>query len=216
MAMNDKQLRQSVIDELDFEPSIDSADIGVMAEDSVITLTGHVPAYGQKLATERAAWRVKGVKAVVQNINVRYSTDATSDEEIAKRALSVLLCDSTLPNDIRLTVNKGWITLEGQVSWQYQLANAENDLRHLLGVTGISNNITIKPRAQVSVVKQHIEDALKRSAEIEARQIRIEVKDGNTVTLEGRVDTWSERMAVEHAAWSAPGVKSVVDHLTIG
>ena len=166
--MNDKQLRKAVIDELDFEPSIDSADIGVLAEDGVVTLNGHTPTYYQKMAAERATWRVKGVKAVVQNVEVRYSGD-TDDEEIAKRAIGLLKWDSTVPTDIHVTVNKGWITLEGQINWQYQRSNAETDLRHLSGVRGISNNITIKPTARASVVQHRIEDALKRSAETEAR-----------------------------------------------
>lgn len=212
--MNDKHLRQAVIDELDFEPSIDSADIGALSEDGVITLVGHVPTYYQKLAAERAAWRVKGVKAVVQKIEVRYAAD-TSDEEIAKRALGVLKWNSTVPPDIHLTVSKGWVTLDGQVDWQYQRNNAESVLRPLRGVTGITNNIRIKAMAQVPVVRQRIEDALKRSAEVEARQIRVSVSNGDTVMLDGKVDTWSERMAVERAVWSTPGVKEVVDRLVI-
>jgi osmotically-inducible protein OsmY len=115
-----------------------------------------------------------------------------------------------------VTVNKGWLTLEGQVSWQFERSTAESGLRHLIGVTGITNNITLKPIAQASAVKQRIEEALKRNAEIEAKQIRVEIKDGRTVTLEGRVDNWSERTAVERAVWSAPGVSSVIDNLTIG
>jgi len=214
--MNDKQLRQHVIDELDFEPSIDSADIGVLAEEGVVTLTGHVPSYVQKTAAERATWRVKGVKAVVQNIIVRYPRLQSSDEEIAKRAIELLAWDSSVPDGIRVTVDRGWLTLEGQVSWQFERSAAEKGLRHLIGVTGITNNITLKSIAQVSTVKRCIEEALKRNAEIQANQIRVEIKDGRTVTLEGKVDNWSERAAVEHAVWSAPGVSSVVDNLTIG
>lgn len=213
--MNDKQLRKAVMDELDFEPSIDSADIGVLAEDGVVSLTGHASTYYQKIAAERAAWRVKGVRAVVQNIEVHYAGE-TTDEEIAKRALNLLKWDSTVPRDIHVTVNKGWITLGGDVQWQFQRANAEKDLAHLSGVTGISNNIFIKPAAQASVVQQHIEDALKRNAIVEAKEIRVEVRSGDTVTLEGKVDNWNERKAVERAAWAAPGVRSVIDNLSIG
>lgn len=213
--MDDKQLRKAVMDELDFEPSIDSADIGVLAEDGVVSLTGHAATYYQKMAAERAAWRVKGVRAVVQNIEVRYAGE-TTDEEIAKHALNVLKWDSTVPRDIHLTVNKGWITLAGNVQWQYQRANAEKDLAHLSGVTGISNNISIRPAVQAAVVQQHIEDALKRSAQVEAREIHVEVRSGDTVTLEGKVDNWNERKAVERAAWAAPGVRSVIDKLSIG
>lgn len=214
--MNDTELRQKVIDELELEPSIDSADIGVLVENGVVTLIGHVPLYGQKLAAERMAWCVNGVKEIVQNITVRNTGEPTSDEEIEERALGILNLDGTLPKDaVRLAVNKGWLTLEGQMNWQFQRNNVEKDLRHLIGVTGITNNITIRPAAQVSAVKQCIEDALKRHAEIEAKQIRVDVKDGSIVTLEGRVSTWTERVAVECAAWSAPGVTSVVDHLAM-
>lgn len=213
--MNDKQLRKAVIDELDFEPSIDSADIGVLAEAGIITLTGHTPTYYQKMAAERAVWRVKGVKAVVQGIEVRYMGD-TSDEEIAKRAVDLLKWDSTVPTDLHVTVHKGWITLEGAVQWQFQRENAEKDLALLRGVTGISNNVAIKPTVQVSVVQQRIEDALKRNAQVEAKQIRVEIRSGDTVAVSGKVDNWSERMAVERAVWAAPGVKSVIDNLSIG
>ncbi|ALN88620.1 BON domain protein [Lysobacter capsici] len=214
--MNDKKLRKAVIDQLDFEPGIDSADIGVAAEAHVVTLTGHVPNYAQKVAAERAAWRVKGVQAVVDNLKVRYAAEPASDGEIAKRALSSLQWDATLPSDLRVTVNNGWVILEGQVQWQFQRENAGKDVRKLFGVMGITNNITLKPVARTATVKQRIEDALKRNAEVEAALIRVDIEGGDTVTLDGKVDTWSERMAVQHAAWSAPGVKSVIDHLTIG
>jgi osmotically-inducible protein OsmY len=214
--MNDKKLRKAVIDQLDFEPGIDSADIGVAAEAHVVTLTGHVPNYAQKVAAERAAWRVKGVQAVVDNLEVRYAAEPASDGEIAKRALSSLQWDATLPSDLRVTVNNGWVILEGQVQWQFQRENAGKDVRKLFGVMGITNNITLKPVARTATVKQRIEDALKRNAEVEAALIRVDIEGGDTVTLDGKVDTWSERMAVQHAAWSAPGVKSVIDHLTIG
>lgn len=214
--MNDKQLRQAVIDQLNFEPGVDAADVGVTADAGVITLAGHVPNYAQKIAAERATWRVKGVRAIVQNIEVRYTSIPSSDDEIAKRALSSLQWDATLPGDLRVTVNNGWITLEGQVQWQYQRENAGKDVRNLLGVVGVTNSITLKPVARVSAVKERIEEALKRNAEVEAKQINVDIEGGDTVTLDGKVDTWSERMAVQHAAWSAPGVKSVIDHLTIG
>lgn len=213
--MTDKKLQKLVMEELEFEPSIDSADVGVLAEDGVVTLTGHVPSYVQKLAAERAAWRVRGVRAVVQNIVVRYAGEPTSDEEIAKRAVELLKWDSTTPEGIRVTVNKGWLTLEGQVDWQFQRNAAESVLRKLRGVVGITDNITLKPAARAETVRQRIENALKRSAEVEARQIRITVNDGGAITLEGKVHDWSERVAVERAAWSSPGVNSVNDRLTI-
>lgn len=213
--MNDKQLRQSVMDELEFEPSIDASDIGVLAENGVVTLNGHVPLYAQKLAAERAAWRVRGVSAVVQDIEVRYNGMAPNDEQIAKRAADLLRWDGTIPEQVHVTVSNGWVTLSGEVDWQFQRRNAELDLRSMTGVLGISNNITLKPVAQASAIKDRIEDALKRSAELEAKQIRVDISDGGAVTLSGFVDNWSERKAVERAAWSAPGVKAVRDQLSI-
>lgn len=213
--MNDKQLRQAVIDELEFEPSIDAADIGVLAQDGIITLNGHVPVYSQKMAAERAAWRVRGVRAVVQDIAVRYTGDPNSDDQIAKRAVDVLRWDSTVPSQVHLTVNDGWITLSGEVDWQFQRNNAEKDLRALSGVLGITNSITLKPAAQLAVVKDKIEEALKRNAEIEAKRIQVDIRDGGTVTLNGFVDNWSERQAVQHAVWSTPGVRVLHDNLAI-
>jgi len=214
--MNDKQIRQDVIDELEFEPSIDAANIGVLAKDGIVTLTGHVPLYAQKLTAERAAWRVRGVKAVVQDIEVRYNGDPASDEQIAKRALDILRWDGTVPRQVHVTMNRGWLTLSGEVDWQFQRHNAEKDLRGLTGVVGITNDITLKPTAQANVVKDKILEAFKRNAEIEARQIDIAIRDGGTVVATGEVDNWMERQAVARAVWATPGVKAFQDRLTIG
>ena len=214
-AFADKELQQSVLDELDFEPSIDSSRIGVAASDGVVTLDGHVASYAQKMAAERAAWRVKGVKAVVQNIDVHWDRDGPTDEEIAKRAIGVLRWDSTVPDGVHVRVSDGWITLDGEVDWQYQRANAERGLRFLKGIRGIRNQIRLRAQAPEAVVQQHIRDALRRSAEVEAGAIRIDIADGGTVTLDGKVDNWAERAAVEKAVWSTPGVKRVVDRLEI-
>ena len=215
--MKDRELRQHVLDELDFEPSIDSADIGALAEDGVVTLTGHVPAYSHKVAAERACWRVKGVRAIVQNIVVRPKDDPHSDEEIAKRAIGLLRWDSTVPKDaVRITVDKGWLTLDGEVAFQFQRTNAERDLANLGGLTGITNNLTVRPKTPATEeVKRCIEDALKRNAQAEAHRIEVRVQGGE-VTLEGFVDSWAERFAIEHAAWSAPGVYAVDDRIAIG
>lgn len=213
--MDDKQLRQDVIDELEFEPSIDAADIGVLVEDGVVTLNGHVPIYAHKLAAERAAWRVRGVKAVVQDIEVRLAGDRSSNEQIAKRALDILRWDGTVPEQVHVTVNDGWLTLSGVVDWQYQRDNAEKDLRGLAGVAGITNKITLKPVAEVGAVRTRIEEALKRNAEIQAGQIQVEINEGGTVTVDGKVDNWVEKRAVERAIWSIPGVRAVRDNLVI-
>jgi osmotically-inducible protein OsmY len=218
IAMNDKLLRQDVLDELEFEPSIDAANIGVAVEQGVVTLTGHVASYWQKTAAERAVWHVKGVKAIAQEIKVRFSNDTKhADDQIAERALNILAWDASVPKDaIRVKVQDGWVTLEGEVSWQFQRSSAEADIRKLSGVVGVSNGITIKPSVQAPDVRKRIEDALKRCAEVEARQITINVRDNGAVRLDGKVDNWDEWQAVKRAAWSAPGVKMVDDHISIG
>jgi osmotically-inducible protein OsmY len=215
--VNDRQLQQKVLDEFDFDPSIDAANIGVAVDDGVVTLTGHVSSYAEKLAAEQAARRLTGVRAVAQEIEVRYPSDKkTSDDEIAKRALSVLKWDTTIPqNAVQVTVQRGLVTLTGQVSWQYQKKAAEEAVRKLCGVTAVANNISLKPTVIASDIKRKIEDALTRRAQIEADAIRVNVLDGNRVKLEGKVDCWEEREAVENAAWSVAGVQSVDDRLTI-
>jgi len=215
--MNDKQLRQNVIDELDFEPSINSADIGVTAENGVVTLSGYVTSYTQKLSAERAMWRVKGVKAIAQEIQVRIPGDKKhNDDEIAQRALNILAWSALVPRDsVRVKVQNGLVMLTGQMDWNYQRKAAEADVRKLDGVTGVMNDITLKPAVQAVDVKQRITDALKRHAEVEASHVQISVRDGGTVSLEGEVDTWDELQAVVHAAWSAPGVRAVNDQLRI-
>jgi osmotically-inducible protein OsmY len=213
--MNDKELRQLVVDELEYEPSIDAADIGVTAENGVVTLSGHVPDYVQKMAAERAAWRVKGVKGIAQKIEVRLPTDKKwNDDEIAQRAVNILAWNTLIPKDcIRVRVSDGWITLSGGVNWNYQRQAAENEVRKLGGVKGVTNNITLSSAVQARDLKRRIQDALKRHAEVEADAVHVEVRNDGTVHIEGRVDNWSEMQAVENAVWSAPGVQRVDDHL---
>lgn len=215
--MNDNVLRQDIIDELEFEPSIDAADIGVAVENGVATLTGHVPTYAQKATIEEVVRRVAGVKGIAQEIEVRpFGANQTADDEIAKRALYMINWNTAVPkNAVQVKVQKGWVTLTGNVEWHYQKIAAGNAVRGLAGVSGVSNIIDLKPRVSVSDVKKRIQDALKRNAEVEAKGIRIDVLDG-IVTLEGRVKAWPERDAAERAAWSAPGVKAVVDRITVG
>jgi osmotically-inducible protein OsmY len=215
--MPDKQLRQDVLDELDFEPSIDASEIGVAVKDGVVALTGHVPSYAQKLGAERAVWRVKGVKAIAQELQVHYpDARRLGDDDIARRAVSILGWDASVPADtIRVTVQDGWVTLSGEVRWQYQRMAAESDVRKLSGVVGISNRIGIAPLLEAEDVQQRIEQALRRHAEVEAHAVRVTVQDGGAITLDGQVDNWDERRAVERAAWSAPGVRSVEDRITI-
>jgi osmotically-inducible protein OsmY len=215
--MDDKQLRQNLLDELEFEPSIHATSIGVAVDDGVVTLTGHVSSYAERIAAERAVRRVKGVRAIAQEIEVRCPSDEkTSDDEIAKRSLNILKWDKTVPEDaVKVTVRNGWVTLSGEVNWQYQRQAAEDAVRKLSGVTGVINGISIKATASLSDIKSKIEAALARHAHIEAQAIQVDVQDGNKVSLEGTVDSWDEREAVENAAWSAAGVQSVENRLTI-
>jgi osmotically-inducible protein OsmY len=214
--MDDKTLRQNIIDELDFEPSINAAHIGIAAEKGVVTLTGHVGSYAEKIAAEDAVKRIKGVKAIAQEIEVRYpSAERRSDDEIAKRALDTLAWNVTVPNErIQVKVQKGWITLSGEVDWYYQKQAAENSVRKLSGVIEVSNQITLKETVQRADVKRRIENALKRHAEVEADNIRVAVADGK-VTLEGKVKAWHERQIAEQAAWAAGGVRAVDDRLYV-
>ena len=218
--LSDKQLRQHVMDELDFEPSIDSADIGVAVENGVVTLSGHVPSYAQKLSAERAAWRVMGVKAIAQEIQVRVPGDKkNNDDEIALRAVSMLAWNGSVPRDsVQVKVQNGLVTLTGQVSWNYQRVAAEAAVRKLSAVVGVVNHISLTPTTVVQPVevKQRIMDALKRHAEVEAAQIKVSVRESGVVSLEGDVENWDERDAVERAAWCVPGVRAVEDHLRIG
>lgn len=213
--MGDLQLRQDILDELDFEPRVDSAHIGVSVERGVVTLSGHVGTYAQKLAAEAAARRVKGVHAIADEVKVRYPFEKkTADDEIAKRALDILKWDATVPADaIAVTVGDGLVTLSGEVEWKFQKSAAEDQVRKLSGVSAIINEIKIKPRAQPSDIKQRIENALRRNAEVEAQAVRVSVSAEGKVTLEGTVHDWQEREAIQNAAWSAPGVISVKDHM---
>lgn len=215
--MDDIQLRGNVIDELDFDPSLDAADIGVTADKGVITLTGHVPNYAQKKAAERAVWRVKGVKAIAQEIEVRIASDKkTHDDEIAQRALNILAWDASVPHDaVHIKVHHGLVTLSGQVNWHYQRIAAEAAVRKLSGVIGIINEIALAVTARASDISQRIGQALKRRAEVEASRIKVEVDEHGKVVLLGEVDNWDELKAAQHAAWSTPGVTAVDDRIRI-
>ncbi len=214
--MDDLDLRQLVIDELEFEPSINAANIGVSVEKGVVTLTGHVASYVEKIAAERAVERVKGVRAIAQEIEVRYPDhQKRSDDEIAQRAVNILHWSVQVPDgSIHVKVEKGWVTLTGAVEWQYQRLAAESAVRKLSGISGVSNLIEIRPRVAAADVHKKIMDSLKRNAEIEADSIRV-IVDNDKVTLEGKVKAWYERGLAERAAWSAPGVKVVEDRLTL-
>jgi len=215
--MTDLELKKNVEAELNFEPSVNPAEIGVAAKDGIVTLTGRVQSYWEKVAAEHAAARVDGVRAVVNELTVRlpYSSERT-DEDIAQAALNTLKWSVLIPADrIKIKVSKGWVTLEGNVDWQFQKTAAENAVRKLYGVVGVTNLIEVKARASKAEIKAEIEASLKRSAELDASRIKVEV-EGDKVTLRGRVRSAFEREEAERAAWRAPGVHSVDNRIVVG
>jgi osmotically-inducible protein OsmY len=214
--ISDLQLRQDVLDELEFEPSINAAHIGVAANRGVVTFTGFVTNYAEKAAVERAARRVKGVKAIAEEIEVRLPSDTKrSDDEIAARALDILKWQVGVPADrITVKVEKGIVTLTGDVDWKFQKTDAEHVVHKLTGVVNVVNQIRVASAVRVSEVKEKIQKALERSADVEASRITVQT-EGGRVVLSGKVRAWYERDIAERAAWSAPGVTEVQDHLTI-
>ncbi len=214
--MNDMELRQDILDELSFEPSLEAEHIGVAVDNGVVTLTGHVGSYAEKTTAERVVQRIKGVRAIAQDIEVRFPEDKkTADDEIAGRAAKIIAWDAALPDGkIHIKVQKGCVTLSGQVDWHFQSAAAENAVCKLSGVSGVHNMLTIRPRVDIASIKNSIETALTRNAEIEADGINVDVSGGK-VTLNGRVNTWRERTTAERAAWSVPGVTAVEDRLVV-
>ena len=197
--MRDLELRSRVLAELEYEPSLDAANIGVAVKEGVVTLSGHVASYSEKVAAERAVRRVKGVRAIAEEIEIRLSREKkTSDDEIARRVANILRWDSQVPHDaLEVTVQDGWVTLSGTVDWQFQRAAAENDIYKLSGVAGLNSHIRVQPRVAVSDLQSRIEDALKRNAEIEAEGIGINVKDG-AVVLTGFVHDLAEHEAIKN------------------
>jgi osmotically-inducible protein OsmY len=212
----DSEIKRDVEQELRWDADIDATDIGVAVKDGVVTLSGFVRSYTQKWQAERDAKRVAGVLGVANDIEVRLpSVDQRPDPEIARDAIAAL--KNELPysaSQIKAVVSSGWITLEGDVEWYYQKQRAEEAVRRVKGVKGVINSITLKPKATPTDVKRRIEEALRRSAELDAARITVE-SVGSEVILEGAVRSWAEREEAERAAWLAPGVTKVDNRIQI-
>ncbi len=212
----DSELKRDVQAELKWDASINETEVGVAVKDGIVTLTGYLDTYAQKIAAEKAAKRVLGVKAVVQEIEVKIlSGDKRTDVDIAKAALDSLKWDSSVPKDsVIVKVDNGWVTLEGSVQWNYQKEAAKRAVQHLKGVKSVTNIITIKSAVEPSKVKENIKKTFERNAALDAEEINVSV-DGHKVTLSGTVKSWDEERQAKEAAWSAPGVWEVVDNLSI-
>ena len=213
----DATLQAAVLEELKWEPSVRETDVGVSVKNGIVTLSGFVGSYAEKFAAERAAERVSGVRAIAEDLQVHLPTSRVrNDPDIAKAAASALEWDIEVPDGLHVMVENGWVTLKGQVEWQFQKRAAERAVRNLIGVRGVTNLIAVKPsRVATFEVSDKIKAALRRGAEMDAERIKVEAHDGK-VTLKGSVRSWAEREDAERAAWSAPGVTEVDDRIAVG
>jgi osmotically-inducible protein OsmY len=212
----DEQIQRAVLAELKWDARVQPNEIGVAVKDGIVTLIGWVDSFTKRWAAEEAARRVRGVKAVANDIEVKLPISAErTDADIAAAAVHAQEWDAMIPNDqVKVTVSKGWVTLDGEVNWQFERDDAERVVRRLTGVKGVTNLIRVKSRPTPSELKQKIEDALVRSAETDAERITVEVQ-GSKVILKGTVRAWAEKQEAERVAWSAPGVTSVDNRITI-
>ena len=214
LTRTDAQIRNDVLAELKWDPQVQANEIGVAVKDGIVTLTGWVDSYLKKWRAEEDVLRLAGVKAVANDIEVKLATERT-DADIAAAAVRTLEWDADIPaGKIVVTVSKGWVTLKGDVEWQYQKQEAGRVVRRLWGVKGVSNLIAVKPQATAPELRQKIEQALLRSAEIDAKSITVEVQ-GNKAILKGKVRSWAEKQQAEQAAWLAPGITSVENRIEI-
>jgi osmotically-inducible protein OsmY len=213
---SDSEIERDVKEELQWDPDLDATDIAVSAKKGVVTLTGFVRSYTDKYEAEAAAKRVAGVAGVANDIEVRMpSVDERPDPEIARDAVAAIKSQLPISSEhIKVVVKNGWVTLEGQVEWQYQRSTAETAVRRIKGVKGVTNLIQLKPRAAPAEIKKKIQEAFKRNAEVDANRIMVET-NGGEVILKGTVRSWIEREEAERVAWSAPGVTKVEDHIIV-
>jgi osmotically-inducible protein OsmY len=216
VVMTDRELRDNVQSALDWEPSVDPAEIGVTVDNGVVTLRGEVKTYGERETAEHVALRVCGVKAVANDLDVRLTRESErTDSEIAEAAVNALRWDTTVQADrLSISVRDGRIILKGKADWQFQKDAATRAVRYLTGVRGVTNHVAVQPRPKVGDIQAKIEAAFRRSAEIDARRVKVTVQDSK-VTLTGNVRSWAERQEAKQAAWAAPGVAEVEDCLAV-
>jgi osmotically-inducible protein OsmY len=214
MFKTDSELQRDVLDELKWDPIVDHSHIGVTAKGGVVTLSGFVPTYAEKMAAEAAARRVAGVRAIAEEIEVRFANDPkASDAEIAQRILDVFSWNTMIPHEaLKVKVERGFVTLTGEVQWYYQKEVAQKAAGRISGVKSVTNRISVKAAPSAIDVRERIQAAIKRSSALDAGAIDVMV-EGSTVKLSGRVHGWNERRVAENAAWAAPGVTRVEDNI---
>jgi osmotically-inducible protein OsmY len=206
-------LQELVQNELVWDPQVNANTIGVTSKDGSVTLTGYVPSYAEKIAAERAALRVQGTRAVANDLVVRLDSDRI-DPEVARDAADALKFNLSIPKTIKAVVHNGYVTLEGTCEWYFQREAAEHAVAHLHGVKGVTNLVSVKPRASASIVKTRIEDALRRSAEVDAGRVAV-MASGDKVVLTGKVKSYAERAEAARAAWASPGVSTVDNRIEV-
>lgn len=212
----DAELQRDVMDELEWEPRIDHAEIGVAVTAGVVTLSGSVKTYAEKIAAEKAVRRVAGVRAIAEEIRVHFASEPTlADHEVAKRLLDMMAWTVSIPTDtVKVKVERGWVTLSGAVDWDYQRKETFRAASRVKGVAGVTNLIEVKQHPTPLDVKDRIVSAFKRQADLDAAGVTVST-DGGIVKLGGKVRAWPERGVAERAAWSAPGVTRVEDNIAI-